>query len=140
MNPEVAQAVTSVLDLAGRVCAAAVARSKVAAAPTQTPVSPACPPEAVKAAADSLVANGWVVPEAHAQAIVALSEPGSALNVLQNLAEKAAAEARKNRLSVGQSVDGPTTKAASAPVGTDPYGPSEADQQFLSRMTSIRRA
>lgn len=146
MNPEIAATVVSVLDLNARVLQAALTRSKAAAAQPAAPPRPAFSPEQVKAAADALIANGWVVPEAHGQAVTALSEPGSALNLLINLAEKSAAELRRNRLAVGQAVDQAADRSqvkVAADVGAsgvDPWGPSEADEKFLNRMTSVRRA
>jgi hypothetical protein len=113
--------------------AAAVYKERLDAAP-----KPAAP-EAVKAAAEALVAGGWIKAAQLDQAATALANPQTAVETLTNLAKKSAAEitrlSGKDRLEGGEVVD--PTKAASE---LKPGDPGYADQWFEQRRQQYRRA
>lgn len=134
MTPESVEAVTAVLEQYGRALEAAVGQAKAAAANAK----PTASPEAVKEAADTLLRCGWITETQHSHAVGAIGDHGGALGVLSNLAEKAASLAARDRLAVGQSVDGKADAEKQASDDGNPYAPSKADEEFMRRMTRIR--
>lgn len=96
-------------------------------------------PEAVKAAAEALVAGGWIKAAQLDQAAAALANPQTAVETLANLARKAAAEITKHASAKDRLAGGEPVGAKSA-AELKPGDAGYADQWLHGRITSYKTA